>query len=103
MYDITELKSKKLFELQEIARSLGLKKCTQLRKNELLEKIISIFNKKKYPQMSSSKIENSLLKKGFKILKKTESKILFSENINEKNKFIPKENLKTFLKFLRKI
>ncbi|AWU43353.1 transcription termination factor Rho [Blattabacterium punctulatus] len=98
MYDITELKSKKLFELQEIARSLGLKKCTQLRKNELLEKIISIFNKKKYPQMSSSKIENSLLKKGFKILKKTESKILFSENINEKNKFIPKENLKTFSK-----
>ncbi|AEU09528.1 transcription termination factor Rho [Blattabacterium sp. (Cryptocercus punctulatus) str. Cpu] len=95
MYDITELKSKKLFELQEIARSLGLKKCTQLRKNELLEKIISIFNKKKYPQMSSSKIENSLLKKGFKIIKKTESKIQFSENINEKKKFIPKENLKT--------
>ncbi|AER40555.1 MAG: transcription termination factor Rho [Flavobacteriales bacterium] len=68
MYDITELKSKKLFELQEIARLSGLKKCTQLRKNELLEKIISILNIKNNP--SSSKIENSLLKKGFKGRKK---------------------------------
>ncbi|AWU43898.1 transcription termination factor Rho [Blattabacterium sp. (Cryptocercus kyebangensis)] len=94
MYDITELKSKKLFELQEIARSSGLKKCTQLRKNELLEKIISILKKKKSPTMSSSKIENSLLKKGFKIRKKIESKILFSENINEKKKSFSKEHLK---------
>lgn len=41
MLDITELKDKKLVELQEIARSLKLTKWTQLRKNELLEKITS--------------------------------------------------------------
>ncbi|WP_185862235.1 transcription termination factor Rho [Blattabacterium cuenoti] len=62
MFDITELKSKKLFELQEIARSSGIKKCTHLRKNELLEKIITIFNNK-----------NSL-KKGFNMRKNNESK-----------------------------
>lgn len=40
MFDIVTLKGKKLFELQEIARSLKLKNTTQLRKKELLEKII---------------------------------------------------------------
>lgn len=57
MFDITELKSKKLFELQEIARSSGLKKCTKLRKNELLEKIISIFNRTSYPREKFTKKE----------------------------------------------
>ncbi|WP_341652757.1 transcription termination factor Rho [Blattabacterium cuenoti] len=92
MFDITELKSKKLFELQEIARLSGLKKCTQLRKNELLEKIISIFNKKTF---ESSKRDNPL-KKGFKMRKNTESKNLFSENksINGKKKSISQEHLK---------
>ncbi|WP_185856225.1 transcription termination factor Rho [Blattabacterium cuenoti] len=84
MFDITELKSKKLFELQEIARSSGLKKCTQLRKNELLEKIISIFNKKT-TSFSSSKRENPF-RKGFKSRKNTESNILL--NVNEKKKLI---------------
>ncbi|WP_341654705.1 transcription termination factor Rho [Blattabacterium cuenoti] len=93
MFDITELKSKKLFELQEIARLSGLKKCTQLRKNELLEKIISIFNNKK--TFDSSKRDNPL-KKGFKIRKNTESKNSFSENksINGKKKSISQEHLK---------
>ncbi|WP_185872318.1 transcription termination factor Rho [Blattabacterium cuenoti] len=96
MFDITELKSKKLFELQEIARSSGLKKCTQLRKNELLEKIISIFNNKKTSTHSSLN-----LKKEFKVRKKLESKNLFSEkkNINKnrnngKKKLVFQENLK---------
>ncbi|WP_341660819.1 transcription termination factor Rho [Blattabacterium cuenoti] len=93
MFDITELKSKKLFELQEIARLSGLKKCTQLRKNELLEKIISIFNNKK--TFAPSKRDNSL-KKGFKMRKNTESKNSFSENknINGKKKSIYQEHLK---------
>ena len=82
MFDITELKSKKLFELQEIARSSGLKKCTQLRKNELLEKIISIFNNKNTSIHSSLRKENPL-KKGFKVRK--ESKNSFSENKNTNN------------------
>lgn len=84
MFDITELKSKKLFELQEIARSSGLKKCTQLRKNELLEKIISIFNNNK--NTFSQNKEKNILKKGYKNRKETgdESKNLFSE----KNKAI---------------
>ncbi|WP_185859419.1 transcription termination factor Rho [Blattabacterium cuenoti] len=96
MFDITELKSKKLFELQEIARSSGLKKCTQLRKNELLEKIISIFNNKNTSTHSSSRKENPL-KKGFKIRKNSESKNSFSEkkNINNgKKKLVSQENLK---------
>ncbi|WP_185852248.1 transcription termination factor Rho [Blattabacterium cuenoti] len=96
MFDITELKSKKLFELQEIARSSGLKKCTQLRKNELLEKIISIFNNNnKNTSASNSKRENPL-KKGFKMRKNTESKNSFLENknINGKKKLISQEHLK---------
>ncbi|WP_185861371.1 transcription termination factor Rho [Blattabacterium cuenoti] len=85
MFDITELKSKKLFELQEIARSSGLKKCTQLRKNELLEKIISIFNNKN-TSTSNSKRENPL-KKEFKIRKSIESK---------KRKLISQEHSKIY-------
>ncbi|WP_185869713.1 transcription termination factor Rho [Blattabacterium cuenoti] len=86
MFDITELKSKKLFELQEIARSSGLKKCTQLRKNELLEKIISIFNKK----------TSNTHKKEFQIRKNLDSKNLFTEkekknNVNTRKKFSSQE------------
>ncbi|WP_185870602.1 transcription termination factor Rho [Blattabacterium cuenoti] len=95
MFDITELKSKKLFELQEIARSSGLKKCTQLRKNELLEKIISIFNKKN----KTTSEENPLFdnnKKGFKGFKgrknTTESKNLFIGNENRGNENRGNEN-----------
>lgn len=95
MFDITELKSKKLFELQEIARSSGLKKCTQLRKNELLEKIISIFNNNKKNTSVHSKRENPL-KKGFKMRKNTESNNSFTENksINGKKKLISQEHSK---------
>ncbi|WP_185859996.1 transcription termination factor Rho [Blattabacterium cuenoti] len=104
MFDITELKSKKLFELQEIARSSGLKKCTQLRKNELLEKIISIFNSNNNNKNITSttntkpKIENSLLKKGFKGRKNQESKTTFLESINGKKKLTNPENLKNYSK-----
>ncbi|WP_185862794.1 transcription termination factor Rho [Blattabacterium cuenoti] len=100
MFDITELKSKKLFELQEIARSSGLKKCTQLRKNELLEKIISIFNSnnKNTTSTTNPKIENSLLKKGFKGRKNTESKTTFLESVNGKKKLTNQENLKNYSK-----
>jgi transcription termination factor Rho len=94
MFDITELKSKKLFELQEIARLSGLKKCTQLRKNELLEKIISTFNNKN-TSPHSKKRENPL-KKGFIIQKNTEFKNSFSEKKtkNGKKKLISQEHLK---------
>ncbi|WP_185883022.1 transcription termination factor Rho [Blattabacterium cuenoti] len=93
MFDITELKSKKLFELQEIARSSGLKKCTQLRKNELLKKIISISNNRNISTNSPSNLkkENSI-KKIFKDRrKKVELKHLFTEN-KKKKKF--QEHLK---------
>ncbi|AFJ90570.1 transcription termination factor Rho [Blattabacterium sp. (Blaberus giganteus)] len=93
MFDITELKSKKLFELQEIARSSGLKKCTQLRKNELLEKIISIFNNNNKNTSVYSKRENSL-KKGFKMRKNTESKNSFLENKSINGKKKSQEHLK---------
>ncbi|KAJ9583919.1 transcription termination factor Rho [Blattabacterium sp. DPU] len=88
MFDITELKSKKLFELQEIARSSGLKKCTQLRKNELLEKIITIINNKNTSfnnknTSAHSKRENPL-KKGFRMRKNTESKLSENKSINGK-------------------
>ncbi|WP_185858058.1 transcription termination factor Rho [Blattabacterium cuenoti] len=94
MFDITELKSKKLFELQEIARSSGLKKCTQLRKNELLEKIISIFNNNK--NVSTFPKRDNPLKKGFKMRKSTESKNSFLEkkNINSQKKLFSQEHLK---------
>ncbi|WP_185866117.1 transcription termination factor Rho [Blattabacterium cuenoti] len=120
MFDITELKSKKLFELQEIARSSGLKKCTQLRKNELLEKIISIFNNKststfnnkststfnnkststfnnKSTSTHSSLKKENPLKKGFRVRKNSEYKNSFSEkkNVNNgKKKLVSQENLK---------
>ncbi|WP_185865108.1 transcription termination factor Rho [Blattabacterium cuenoti] len=93
MYDITELKSKKLFELQEIAKSSGLKKCTQLRKNELLEKIISIFNKKNKHNINSLKKENiTNTKKTFKSKENSESINYFLE---KKNKY---RNNSKFLK-----
>ncbi|WP_185869144.1 transcription termination factor Rho [Blattabacterium cuenoti] len=96
MFDITELKSKKLFELQEIARSSGLKKCTQLRKNELLEKIISILNNKNNSTKSSLKKETSLkLKKGFKVQKKLESKNLFKNINNGRKNLVHKENIRS--------
>lgn len=47
MLHIAELKDKKLVELQEIARSLRLRKWAQLRKNELLQKIITFQAAKK--------------------------------------------------------
>ncbi|WP_185871186.1 transcription termination factor Rho [Blattabacterium cuenoti] len=78
MFDITELKSKKLFELQEIARSSGLKKCTQLRKNELLEKIISIFNNNN-KNISSQKKDKNIPKKEYKNRKGTGTDSIFSE------------------------
>ncbi|WP_185855602.1 transcription termination factor Rho [Blattabacterium cuenoti] len=95
MFDITELKSKKLFELQEIARSSGLKKCTQLRKNELLEKIISIFNDKNIsinPSSNSNLKKENITKNTFKIrqnvntnnsFKKTKEKKVYSTDSKE--------------------
>jgi len=40
MFELSELKAKKLIELQEIAKDLGLKKTTGLKKIELTYKII---------------------------------------------------------------
>ncbi len=40
MFDISDLKAKKLVELQEIAKSIGLKKVSQLKKLDLVYKII---------------------------------------------------------------
>ncbi|WP_185868587.1 transcription termination factor Rho [Blattabacterium cuenoti] len=79
MFDITELKSKKLFELQEIARSSGLKKCTQLRKNELLEKIISILNKKISINSSSKLKKEDSEKKEFNTQKNVNNQNIFNE------------------------
>ncbi|WP_185877978.1 transcription termination factor Rho [Blattabacterium cuenoti] len=96
MFDITELKSKKLFELQEIAKSSGLKRCTQLRKNELLEKIISTLNKNKKNFSKENKIKEF-------IRKNVESKKLFFEKKNSikefsKKKYNPQENHVKFQK-----
>ncbi|WP_185851088.1 transcription termination factor Rho [Blattabacterium cuenoti] len=104
MFDITELKSKKLFELQEIARSSGLKKCTQLRKNELLEKIISILknktrlNKKNKTNYSNLKIENSF-KKEFQ----EKNKLNRQENSKKypKNNKQPEENIRYTKKYVK--
>lgn len=65
MFDIVTLKGKKLFELQEIARSLKLKNTTQLRKKELLEKIISALEPKVVTNISN---QNENQKKIFKII-----------------------------------
>ncbi|XCI75491.1 MAG: Rho termination factor N-terminal domain-containing protein [Flavobacteriales bacterium] len=64
MFDIATLKNKRLFELQEIARSLMLKNTTQFRKNELLEKIIATLDDKGGtkvpPTTSSTTVKDSL-------------------------------------------
>ncbi len=94
MFDITELKSKKLFELQKIARSSGLKKCTKLRKNDLLEKIISLLNKKKhdYDNITLNNNKKNVFKErknyGLKnsFLKKNKEKINYKSSYKEKNK-----------------
>ena len=41
MFDISELKEKKLSELQELAQNLGLKKFKTLKKEELIYHIIN--------------------------------------------------------------
>ena len=40
MFELAKLKSKKLPELQEIAKTIGLKKITSLKKLELIDQII---------------------------------------------------------------
>lgn len=95
MFDIVTLKGKKLFELQEIARSLKLKNTTQLRKKELLEKIISALEPKVVTNISNQNenqkknIQNNIKKENFP------EKIIPSQNkeINSKEsvKFLPKK------------
>ena len=43
MYDISTLKEKKLPDLQEIAKKLGLKRTSALKKQELIYQIIDLF------------------------------------------------------------
>ncbi|XOD66981.1 MAG: transcription termination factor Rho [Flavobacteriales bacterium Tduv] len=66
MFDIVTLKAKRLFELQEIARSLKLKNTTQLRKNELLERIISALDVKESFSTPIIPVKNDLPKKNEK-------------------------------------
>ena len=42
MFDVAELKAKKLDELQVIAKSLGLKKVTQIKKQDLIYSILDL-------------------------------------------------------------
>lgn len=100
MFDIVTLKGKKLFELQEIARSLKLKNTTQLRKKELLEKIISALEIK---AVTNSSNKNEIFKKTIQDNKK---KFIFNkkENFSEKSKLLQnkehnnQENIKFFPK-----
>jgi transcription termination factor Rho len=48
MHNITSLSTKKLFELQNIAKSLQIKNITLLRKNELINKIIQVIKSNKH-------------------------------------------------------
>lgn len=74
MFDIATLKAKKLFELQEIARSLKLKNTTQLRKNELLEKIVIVLELKECNSNNENKNKIKPIKKYNKINENTSSK-----------------------------
>lgn len=71
MFNINELKGKKLFELQKLAKSLRLKNYTQLRKNDLLQIIIENFKKTDF---SNKKVKNN----GF-----YNKKYLVSKNTNK--------------------
>ncbi len=44
MYDISTLKEKKISELQDIAKSLKIKKITSLKKQELIYQIIDFLS-----------------------------------------------------------
>ncbi|XOD68689.1 MAG: transcription termination factor Rho [Flavobacteriales bacterium AspAUS03] len=87
MFDIATLKSKRLFELQEIARSLRLKNTTQFRKNELLEKIIATLDSKGSTYVHSTTVKAPIrLKDPQEKRKNLTSKPLSSENVLEKIK-----------------
>ncbi|WGH26921.1 MAG: transcription termination factor Rho [Candidatus Bostrichicola ureolyticus] len=60
MFNINELKGKKLFELQKFAKSLKLKNYTQLRKNDLLQRIIENIKKTESKEFPNSYSENKI-------------------------------------------
>lgn len=95
MFDIVTLKGKKLFELQEIARSLKLKNTTQLRKKELLEKIIFALELKTGANISNKNENNK------KTIQENIKKFKFNnkENFSSQKKEINnQENIKNFPK-----
>ncbi|WP_185873395.1 transcription termination factor Rho [Blattabacterium cuenoti] len=104
MFDITELKSKKLFELQEIAKSSGLKKCTQLRKNELLKKIISVLNKNNsYELKDKNNSYGSKDRNNFYGSKdRNNSKEFIRKNVGSKKFFIEKNKNKYSKEFSKR-
>ena len=77
MFEISDLKAKKLVELQEIAKAIGLKKTSQLKKLDLIYKILDTQAeaiKEKTPVTKEAKTEAAPKKEEQPKVKETETK-----------------------------
>ena len=86
MYDISTLKEKKISELQDIAKSLKIKKITSLKKQELIYQIIDFLstNPETNPKSETLKEDSSSENDNKSTFKKSTDKI---ESSTEKNSF----------------
>ena len=86
MYDISTLKEKKISELQDIAKSLKIKKITSLKKQELIYQIIDFLstNPETNPKSETLKEDSSSENDNKPTFKKSTDKI---ESSTEKNSF----------------
>ena len=87
MYDISTLKEKKISELQDIAKSLKIKKITSLKKQELIYQIIDFLstNPETNPKSETLKEDSSSENDNKSTFKKSTDKI---ESSTEKKKFL---------------
>ena len=101
MFEITELKAKTLTDLQEIAKTIGLTKTSQLKKLDLVYQILdtqaaNLSNQEK-PKVEKPKVEKPRRKRVVKkvIHKKVEEKAtpIVNEEITHKPKPIPREKI----------
>ena len=85
MYDISTLKEKKISELQDIAKSLKIKKITSLKKQELIYQIIDFLstNPESSSKSESLKDESS---------SKSDNKVLSIKNSDKSETPIKKNN-----------
>ena len=91
MFEISDLKEKKLPDLQEIAQSLGMKKFKTLKKEELIYRIID-FQAENPASILSPQVANTQEEKKEKTTGQAKKKEARPQKENNKKDSQPKEN-----------